>query len=46
VSQQSAPALNAAQVAELVKLGAAIESFYGTPQDIEWCLVNDTFSIV
>lgn len=32
--------LNAAQVAKLVKLGAAIESLYGAPQDTEWCVVN------
>jgi pyruvate,water dikinase len=38
--------LEEAQVAELAKLGAAIERHYGTPQDIEWCLTNGAFSIV
>ena len=41
-----APVLNAAQVAELAKLGAAIEAHYGLPQDIEWCSLNSTFYIV
>lgn len=45
-SQRRAPVLNAAQVAALVKLGAAIESYCGMPQDIEWCAVNGTFYIV
>ncbi len=46
VSQRSTPTLNAAQVAELVKWGTAIEKYYGAPQDIEWCMVNGKFSIV
>lgn len=45
-SQRSAPTLTPAQVAELVKLGAAIEALYGAPQDIEWCLVNGAFYVV
>ncbi len=45
-SKRRAPVLNAAQVAELAKLGAAIESHYGVPQDIEWCSLNSTFYIV
>ena len=44
--KRRAQVLNAAQVAELVKLGAAIETHYGTPQDIEWCLANGEFYIV
>jgi pyruvate,water dikinase len=38
--------LSAAQVTELVVLGRAIESLYGAPQDIEWCLANNTLYIV
>ena len=45
-SKRRAQVLNAAQVAELAKLGAAIESHYGLPQDIEWCSLNSTFYIV
>jgi rifampicin phosphotransferase len=41
-----AQVLNAAQVAELAKLGAAIETYYGTPQDIEWCWAKGEFYIV
>ncbi|HET7090413.1 MAG TPA: PEP/pyruvate-binding domain-containing protein, partial [Anaerolineae bacterium] len=44
--RRRAQVLNAAQVAELVKLGAAIETHYGQPQDVEWCSVNSTFYIV
>ncbi len=44
--KRHAQVLNAAQVAGLVKLGAAIESHYGTPQDVEWCLANGKFYIV
>lgn len=34
------------QVKELAALGKRIEDHYGSPQDIEWCLEGDTFSIV
>ncbi len=45
-SKRRAQVLNAAQVAALVKLGAAIEIHYSAPQDIEWCLANSEFYIV
>lgn len=45
-SKRHEPVLNAAQVAELAKLGAAIEMHYGAPQDIEWCLADSTFYVV
>src|SRR5438876_1600738 len=38
--------LSAAQAAQLVRLGSAIEAHYATPQDIEWCLAGDQFWIV
>lgn len=38
--------LSDAQVAELVGIGREIERFYGCPQDIEWCLAGEQFSIV
>jgi len=40
------PALTDAQVVRLVQLGRRIETHFGRPQDIEWCLVNDDFQIV
>lgn len=44
--RQQVPALTGRQVLELVSLGRRIESHYATPQDIEWCLVDDDFWIV
>ncbi|MFF3429629.1 rifamycin-inactivating phosphotransferase [Streptomyces sp. NPDC002602] len=44
--QQEQPALTDAQVVRLVRLGRRIESHFGRPQDIEWCLVDDGFRIV
>ncbi len=40
------PALTDAQVVRLVQLGRLIEAHFGLPQDIEWCLVGDSFHIV
>ena len=40
------PALSDPQVVRLVGLGRRIEAHFGCPQDIEWCLVDDDFSIV
>lgn len=45
-SKRHAQVLDAAQVAELTKLGAAVEKSYGVPQDIEWCLANGKFYVV
>jgi phosphoenolpyruvate synthase/pyruvate phosphate dikinase len=44
--QQEQPALTDAQVVRLVELGRRIEAHFGSPQDIEWCLVDDGFGIV
>jgi pyruvate,water dikinase len=44
--RQEQPALTEAQVVRLVQLGRRIEAHFGRPQDIEWCLVDDDFSIV
>jgi rifampicin phosphotransferase len=38
---QEQPALTDAQVVRLVELGRRIETHFGRPQDIEWCLVDD-----
>jgi rifampicin phosphotransferase len=34
------------QVLRLAHIGRTIEAHFGAPQDIEWCLVDDTFHIV
>lgn len=39
-NKRRAQVLSAGQVTELITLGRAIESLYGAPQDIEWCLAN------
>jgi pyruvate,water dikinase len=43
---QEQPALTDAQVLRLAQLGRRIEAHFGSPQDIEWCLVDDDFQIV
>ncbi|ASZ13907.1 phosphoenolpyruvate synthase [Chitinophaga pendula] len=44
--QQNKPALTDSQVLELEGMGRKIEAHFGYPQDIEWCLMDDTFYIV
>src|SRR5437660_8559608 len=44
--RQAQPALTDAQVVRLAQLGRRIEAYFGRPQDIEWCLVDDDFLIV
>ncbi len=39
--RRRAQVLDAAQVAQFVRLGNALEAHYHTPQDIEWCLAGD-----
>lgn len=46
IERQRHPALTHAQVLRLVEIGRRIESHFGSPQDIEWCLVDDDFAIV
>ena len=45
-ARQEQPALTDAQVVRLAQLGRRIETHFGNPQDIEWCLVDDDFQIV
>ena len=40
------PALTDAQVLRLAQQGRRIESHFGSPQDIEWCLADGEFQIV
>ena len=44
--RQQQPALTDAQVLRLAQLGRRIETHFGHPQDIEWCLVDGDFYIV
>jgi rifampicin phosphotransferase len=44
--QQKAQTLNDRQILQLARIGRQIETYFGCPQDIEWCLVDDTFYIV
>ncbi len=44
--QQQRPVLTDAQISRLAELGRKIEAHFGRPQDIEWCLADETFHIV
>ncbi|MBT2757654.1 phosphoenolpyruvate synthase [Mesobacillus foraminis] len=44
--QQKAQTLTEHQILQLAGIGRHIEAYFGCPQDIEWCLVDDTFYIV
>ncbi|MGF9908421.1 phosphoenolpyruvate synthase [Brevibacillus porteri] len=44
--QQKTQTLTEQQILRLAHIGRQIEAYFGCPQDIEWCLVDDTFSIV
>jgi phosphoenolpyruvate synthase/pyruvate phosphate dikinase len=43
---QNRQALTDEQILELARLGRKIEELFGSPQDIEWCLADDSFYIV
>ncbi|GAX44238.1 phosphoenolpyruvate synthase [Tolypothrix sp. NIES-4075] len=44
--RQNRQALTDEQILQLERMGRKIEEHFGSPQDIEWCLVDDTFYIV
>ena len=44
--KQNRQALTDEQILQLERMGRRIEKHFGCPQDIEWCLVDDTFYIV
>ncbi|MCC5604254.1 phosphoenolpyruvate synthase [Nostoc favosum] len=44
--RQNRQALTDDQIVQLERIGRKIEEHFGSPQDIEWCLVDDTFYIV
>lgn len=45
-NQQKTQTLTEQQILQLARIGRQIEAHFGCPQDIEWCLVDDTFYIV
>lgn len=45
-AQQNKQALTDDQIIELVQTGRKIETHFGSPQDIEWCLADESFYIV
>lgn len=46
LDRQNAQTLSDPQILQLAGIGRQIEAYFGQPQDIEWCLANDTFYIV
>ncbi len=44
--RQRQPALTDDQAVRLAQLGRRIETHFGRPQDIEWCLADDIFHVV
>lgn len=45
-AQQGMQVLTDEQIIELGSIGRKIEAHFGSPQDIEWCLTDNTFYIV
>lgn len=45
-AQQKRQALTDEQILQLERLGRQVEAYFGCPQDIEWCLAEDTLYIV
>ncbi|MGX5478461.1 phosphoenolpyruvate synthase [Bacillus thuringiensis] len=45
-NQQKVQTLTEQQILQLARIGRQIEAYFGCPQDIEWCLVDDTIYIV
>lgn len=46
LDQQRTQTLTEQQILQLAHIGRQIEEHFGCPQDIEWCLADDTFYIV
>ncbi|QSO50489.1 phosphoenolpyruvate synthase [Alicyclobacillus curvatus] len=44
--KQNEEALTESQILQLARIGRKIEAYFGCPQDVEWCLVDDMFYIV
>ncbi|MBC2079595.1 phosphoenolpyruvate synthase [Listeria booriae] len=45
-AQQTNQTITDHQILQLEQLGRSIEAYFGKPQDIEWCLVDNQFYIV
>ncbi|PEC85461.1 phosphoenolpyruvate synthase [Bacillus cereus] len=45
-AQQKLQTLSEQQILQLAQIGRQIEAYFGCSQDIEWCLVDNTFYIV
>ncbi|HNT76684.1 MAG TPA: PEP/pyruvate-binding domain-containing protein [Anaerolineae bacterium] len=45
-SLRQTPSLTEAQIVELGQLGVQIETLYGMPMDVEWCLADGRFFVV
>jgi pyruvate,water dikinase len=46
LEKQQQPSLTDVQAIQLAQIGRKIESHFGSPQDIEWCLVDNEFHVV
>ncbi|WP_145945410.1 phosphoenolpyruvate synthase [Paenibacillus sp. Y412MC10] len=46
LAQQKAQTLTDQHIVQLERIGRQVEAYFGQPQDIEWCLADDTFYIV
>ncbi|MFF2908030.1 phosphoenolpyruvate synthase [Paenibacillus sp. NPDC057934] len=44
--RQKSQTLTDQQILHLASIGRQIEAYFGSPQDIEWCLADDVFYIV
>ncbi|KIL40800.1 phosphoenolpyruvate synthase [Gordoniibacillus kamchatkensis] len=44
--RQKTQTLTDEKILQLARIGRQIEAYFGQPQDIEWCLADDTFYIV
>lgn len=44
--RRNRPVLTDAQIVRLEQIGRSIEAHFGSPQDIEWCSLDDEFHIV
>ncbi|MES5885518.1 MULTISPECIES: phosphoenolpyruvate synthase [Bacillus cereus group] len=45
-NHQKVQTLTEQQILQLARIGRQIEAYFGCPQDIEWCLVDDAIYIV
>ncbi|MNW35636.1 Phosphoenolpyruvate synthase [compost metagenome] len=45
-AQQQAQTLTEEEIVRLARIGRQIEAYFGSPQDIEWCLADNEFYIV